>query len=99
MAVDGARQLARRWPERGWRGPPPRQHLEEEHSDPKEITLGARGASVALLGAHIRARPEHTCRCSRRGISQMGDPEVTQAGRPRVVEENVCRLDISMEDS
>ena len=64
-----------------------------------KTSLRARGrSSFALLGAHVRERPEDARGRGRRHVAQVRDAEVAQARAARLVEEDVRGLDVAVQD-
>ncbi len=77
----------------------PREHLEKNGSDRVLVTLGRRGLSFALLRAHVRESADDA-RGRRRGeVAEVGHPEVPEACPADLVEEDVCRLHVAVENA
>ena len=90
-------------------------HLVQHHTERKQIRAGIQVFSRRLLGRHVGNRPnraagtgEHRfgrhvssgCRFRLRGVRrQLGQTEVQNLGLPTRRHENVCRLDVAMNDA
>jgi hypothetical protein len=88
---DGARRFERK---------PPRQHPVED--DPERVDVGRRRHLFALrlLGRHVRGRSHQGARIGERiGAGHAGDTEVGDLGATLLVEDDVRRLQVTMDQA
>lgn len=70
----------------------------EDDTEAVDVAAVIGALSLELLGAHVAEGAERRARLARlRG--RLGDPEVSQFGPPMVVDKDVGRLDVEVDDA
>ncbi len=77
----------------------PGQHLVEDDPEGIEVRLPGDGLPERLLGRDVVGRPQHPAiRGEALLLERAGDPEVSDLGRALLVDQDVLRLDVAVDD-
>ena len=88
--VDRARRLERE---------PPREHPEQDHAERVDVARGRGGLSRSLLRRHVRGRSDQRAGLRQRvHAGHPGDAEVRDLGATLLVEEDVRRLQVAVDE-
>ena len=70
--------------------------FDEHETERVDIDTRTYGRSLDLFGSEVGGGAEHEP--GRGDVNEPGDPEVGEMGCPGLIEEDVCRLDVTMHD-
>jgi hypothetical protein len=75
------------------------EHLERTDAKGEDVAAPVELVPHRLLGRHVRRRPQQRAGLSHLGVDQLGDPEVRDLHAVGVVEDQVGRLDVAVDDA
>ena len=77
---------------------PSGQHPEQDHAERVDVAGGERRLPGGLLGRDVRGRSEHRAGLGERArVAHVRDPEVGDLRASLAVEEDVCRLEVAVD--
>ncbi len=75
------------------------QHLIEDRPEGEDVDAVVDLAGGHLLGGHVEGRAHHGARLGQVGGRDAGDPEIDDVGAALLVDKDVARLDVPVDDA